>query len=561
MSLNFSVTSDRFVIDNKARVAQILRVILWAIIILVGLRVVTGITLGGDSFTDNDILANSLTIVVSFGLLFVVQQGYIRAAGITLAIYGWANISYQAWNAGGVRDSVFIAYLVIVLFSGLVMGWRTSLIFTILSIGATWGFAYAESFRLIEFDLDSPYQVAFDLSIIFALIAVVFALALNGLNVALRQTQASQASLIERNRELEAFQQTLEERIAGRTEGLKIVSQMSERLNAILEVEQLMLELVEQVKRGFNYYHAHVYLYDESQQNLVMMAGAGEAGQKMKAAGHAIATTASSLVAQAARTGNIVVVNNVHEDSNWLPNPLLPDTHSEMAIPIILQSEVVGVLDVQQNKTNAFDAGDTDLLRTLANQVAVSIRNAQLFTQTETILDETRQVQEQYIQQQWQSGQAAQGIDYLYTQTNAPTLAEQIIDQAKQYARHQDRPTLVEVADQRAVTAPVKLGDRKIGTLQLHNALAERSEQVWSEQDLELVEAVVDQVAQAAERLRLFEETRERATREATIREITDKLRAAPNLDVLLETAARELGSRLGVRHTVLELGINNKDT
>jgi GAF domain-containing protein len=103
------------------------------------------------------------------------------------------------------------------------------------------------------------------------------------------------------------------------------------------------------------------------------------------------------------------------------------------------------------------------------------------------------------------------------------------------------------------LTAPIELRQTTIGQLELEDANPQR---VWSEDELALVNAVVDQVAQSAENLRLFEETRERAAREATIREITDKLRAAPNLDRLLEIAARELGQRLGVRHTVLELGI-----
>lgn len=105
----------------------------------------------------------------------------------------------------------------------------------------------------------------------------------------------------------------------------------------------------------------------------------------------------------------------------------------------------------------------------------------------------------------------------------------------------------------KSVVAPITLQDKTIGVLQLHPATPD---QTWTEDDLAVVEAVVGQLAQNAENLRLFEETRERASREQTIRAITDKLRTAPTLDALLETAARELGQRLGVRHTVLELGI-----
>jgi GAF domain-containing protein len=109
-------------------------------------------------------------------------------------------------------------------------------------------------------------------------------------------------------------------------------------------------------------------------------------------------------------------------------------------------------------------------------------------------------------------------------------------------------------ADRRKViVAPIRLQNQTIGTIQLVEAEADRQ---WNELELALVQAVTDRVAQAAENLRLFSETRERANREQAIREVTDQLRAASSLDSLLEIAARELGQRLGVRHTVMELGV-----
>ena len=109
-----------------------------------------------------------------------------------------------------------------------------------------------------------------------------------------------------------------------------------------------------------------------------------------------------------------------------------------------------------------------------------------------------------------------------------------------------------------ALVAPIKLQDQIIGTMQFFEADPSRRGQ-WSEREIALVQAVAEQIAQTAENLRLFEETRQRAGREEVIREITDKLRAAPNLDYLLETATHELAQHLGVRHTVMELGIETE--
>jgi GAF domain-containing protein/HAMP domain-containing protein len=349
---------------------------------------------------------------------------------------------------------------------------------------------------------------------------------------------------------------SLEQRVANRTQRLEMLATLSERLTAILDFEQLLTELVNQVKESFDYYHAHVYILDDNRQNLVMTAGAGQAGAEMKAQGHHIPLNApTSLVARAARSSEIVWVDNVREAEDWLPNPLLPDTYAEMAVPIILEGQVVGVLDVQEDEIAGLDEGDANLLRSLANQVAVAIRNARLFA-------EARAAQERYLEQSWEKTRVAPASgQYLYVRPGATPLDEtkrQAMTEARRQALAQNHPAVVAPNDGssegKSLVAPINLRDKTIGVLQLHAASGD--DQTWSKDDLALVETVVDQLVQTADNLRLFEETRERAGREQTIREITDKLRAAPNLDALLETAARELGQRLGVRHTVLELGI-----
>jgi GAF domain-containing protein/HAMP domain-containing protein len=355
---------------------------------------------------------------------------------------------------------------------------------------------------------------------------------------------------------------SLEARVADRTQRLETVTVISERLNTILDVDQLLAEVVNQVQEKFGYYHAHIYLLDEAGQNLVVTAGTGPAGAEMEARGHSIAITASkSLVAQAARTGQVTKVDNVLADEGWLPNPLLPDTQAEMAVPITLEGQVVGVLDVQEAEVAGLDESDANLLRSLANQVAVAIRNARLFSEVETALAEAEALQARYTTEAWVRVQAAQqGAAYYYQRPGAPALDEAIVAQFERDIMRQPHPITVEVVasdspdqDLSSLVAPIKLQDQTIGLIQLHDAEHQRH---WSEFDRALVQAIADQVAQTAENLRLFEETRERAGREQMIREITDKLRAAPNLERLLQTAARELGQHLGVPHTVLELGI-----
>jgi len=353
---------------------------------------------------------------------------------------------------------------------------------------------------------------------------------------------------------------SLEQRVADRTRRLEIVATLGEKLSSILNLDELLDEVVDQVRDRFGYYHAHIYLLDDRQERLVVAAGTGIAGEEMKAKGHNIPLIATtSLVARTARNGEIVRVDNVRETEDWLPNPLLPDTFSEMAVPILLEGQVVGVLDVQENKIGGLDESDAILLRSLANQVAVAIRNARLFNEVETALADVRVAQQQYLEESWEKAKIMQrnAAHYHYASPDATPLAESTLSEANQQALCQKQPFVMRIngtTNADPIVTSIKLRDQVIGALQLY---PQKNDHIWTEDDLALVEAIVEELAQTAENLRLFEDTRERANYERTVGEISEKLRAAPNLNALLETASRELGQRLGVPYTVLEMGID----
>jgi tubulin-specific chaperone A len=249
---------------------------------------------------------------------------------------------------------------------------------------------------------------------------------------------------------------SLEERIADRTHRLEIVATLGEQLNAILDADELLREVVNQVKANFGYYHAHIYLLQDPSPTpllegggeggvLVVAAGTGSAGEEMTARGHSISLdAATSLVARAARSGEIVTVDNVQEAEDWLPNPLLPETRAEMAVPIIQKNGVIGVLDVQENEIGGLDEGDANLLRSLANQVAVALSNARLFEET-TQAKEAAELAQKDIEiantaleaQVWQTtGQAALN-DKMQGEQDVQTLAKSIVQQLCHYLEAQ----------------------------------------------------------------------------------------------------------------------------
>ena len=174
----------------------------------------------------------------------------------------------------------------------------------------------------------------------------------------------------------------LERRIANRTRALEISTEVSRRLSTILDQDQLVKEVVNELVSAFNYYYAHIYLFDDDKNTLVMKGGTGEAGQVLLSRGHTI-QKGRGLVGRAAEENQVILVGDTLNEEGWLPNELLPETRSECAVPIAIGDKILGVFDVQHNIINGITEEDATLLQSIANQVAIAVQNAQAFTQAQ----------------------------------------------------------------------------------------------------------------------------------------------------------------------------------
>jgi GAF domain-containing protein len=263
-------------------------------------------------------------------------------------------------------------------------------------------------------------------------------------------------------------------------------------------------------------------------------------------------------VARAARAGEIVTVANVREAADWLPNPLLPDTYAEMAVPVILGAEghVVGILDVQENRVGGLDDSDATLLRSLASQIAVAIRNARLFTEVEAALTEAQAAQERYLERSWDREailQQSRGQSR-YSSDRSALPDQAVITAVRRATWSFKQPTLLPLTEtdletevmanveaRQVLAAPIKLGNTTIGNLQFY-----APDRTWSHSELALIEAATDQIAQVAESLRLLKITQERASRERLISEATGRISGVLDFDSLLRVGVAELSQALG---------------
>ncbi len=178
-----------------------------------------------------------------------------------------------------------------------------------------------------------------------------------------------------------------------RARELETVAVISTTASTALDPDELLQAVVDLAKERFNLYHVHVYLADESWNTLLLAAGAGEIGKQMAMAGHAIPINEErSLIARASRERSALIVNDVHAEANFFPNPYLPDTRSEMAVPMVSGDKVIGVFDVQSDIVGNFSQEDANIYTTLALQVAVALQNARLYQEQSATVAQLREL-------------------------------------------------------------------------------------------------------------------------------------------------------------------------
>ncbi len=188
--------------------------------------------------------------------------------------------------------------------------------------------------------------------------------------------------------ERKQLEQAIQESLDQRDRQVQVSTEVAQEIAAASSLDELYRRVVTLIKERFGYYHVQIFRHDPEQNAMVVVEGYGRIGRKMKAAGYSL-PYGKGIVGTAAATGESVLAPDVSRALHWVPHPDLPDTQGELAVPIKLRDEVLGVLDVQSDTVGTLSEEDQVMLLGLAGQIAIAIESTRLFERTQAILART----------------------------------------------------------------------------------------------------------------------------------------------------------------------------
>jgi PAS domain S-box-containing protein len=398
-------------------------------------------------------------------------------------------------------------------------------------------------------------------------------------------------------RDITTFKQA-EELSARRATQLRTSAEIARDTAGTLKLNELLLKSVNLVRERFGYYHSSIFLIDPTGHYAILRESTGEAGERMKSAGHRLAVGSRSIIGQTSETGKSLVVNDVKADANYYPNPLLPDTQSELAIPLKAGDQILGAIDVQSTQVNAFSEEDIGVLQILADQLAIAVFNANLFARAEESLSQHRLLHQittsaaskdttedvlvstvEALRNAFFGDRAAifmlnerQELDLrASTGSQKPSisftrlpLGKGSIGQAaqeKQALRIDDTLTLkdkltLDENSRSQLVVPILFSNNLLGVINIESTEIA----AFDEEDQEILATLGNNLGAILTSVNLIAQVRRQVERQRLLYDVTGKIRRAVDVSAVLQTSANEIGKALGARRAHIEISVAKTD-
>lgn len=347
----------------------------------------------------------------------------------------------------------------------------------------------------------------------------------------------------------------LELRIADRTRDIEATREIGEVVSSIRDLDTLLNKVLELIRQRFEQiYHVQVFLIDPTRRFAILRAATGEAGARLLARNHRLAVGSQSVIGRVTIEGKPVVALDTSTSTIHRANELLPETRAELALPLRSGEIIIGALDLQSKRVEAFSDADVQLFQHVADQLAIAITNAQLFTESQSRLAEIGALNQQLLGEAWGNYRsnrrltltASSAVQHGNQQSQATTEPESDLQHRAIETRE-----LVEEIGVNAVTfaVPIILRDIVLGAIEW-----DVSRETYNENTRLLARELADRLAITADNARLFEQSQRQAERERLVNEISAKLTQQTDVSQILQTAIRELGQALHVPETSIRL-------
>ena len=456
-----------------------------------------------------------------------------RSYTLIVILYALGIISaLQFGAAGDSRVWFFGAVILASLFLGFRVGFGSLVVATITYLVIGWFMnqhiiPLPEPGTLLNFDnFDSWTTTGIPFFAISAIIVLSIGVLVNGLNTSVRKNRDLAQELSEDRAKLEERSLVLERREVQ----IRTAAEISRSAVAELDPDILFQRVVDLIQSRFGLYYVGVFVIDETGHYAILRAGTGEAGRKMLAQNHRLPIGSTSMVGYAISRKEARIASDTGLEAIRFNNPDLPDTHSELALPMISGDRALGAITVQSNRSDAFDQDDIVVLQGIADSIATALDNANLFQQLQDSLEEVRTTQRQYIRDSWESIPQISGVSHTHQRETIESNIQSPFSSA-------------------GLDFPLMLRDQMIGNLSLE---AERPHLTPQEQSF--IEAIIQQTALALENIRLVDETQRTAQQEQIIGSISEELSRAMDVDSVLKAAVRELGKLPNIREVSIHI-------
>lgn len=504
------------------------------------------------------ILPIAFTLIFQIISLFLLWRGQLLPAQILLPASLFLVITYiVAFPPGyGLHDIDMIVYALVIILAGLTLGQRGMYIFATLIIIATFWIAYRDINGISVSPTSSLTTIfaPFNFSLMIVAITFIQRALINLLNDSVKRARASEKEVAERNEELQTFSAGLEKLVQERTAELDLarvtserrakqfeaISQIARTISATRNLDGLLVQITMVINQEFGFYHIGIFLLDTAKEYAVLSASNSLGGRIMLERSHRLKIGETGIVGYVTSTGKPRIALDTGADAVFFNNPDLPETRSEIALPLRIGEEILGALDVQSIESNAFRQEDVSILSTLADQVSIAIQNARQFEETRRALVESNSLSKQFNQTGWSRFTRTNKLEGIRHTGAKSTLLYKKSGKGKDES-DSDKNQLKAQGRGAVLSLPIKLRGEVIGSVDVRSPENRR----WDQDELDIVTAIIERSAIAMENARLLADSQKLAAKERTIGEISARISAQSEVDELLKTATQELGRTL----------------